>query len=114
MSEKTKQRIAENYIVIWVDVNIDPSNQDCQNTITQLRSIVNQVEQCKTTEQCIEQLEKSKEETSFVICSGALGQHLVPDIHDMPKLDAIYIFCGNKKHHQEWTKNWAKIKGVHT
>ncbi|CAF4222222.1 unnamed protein product, partial [Adineta steineri] len=32
----------------------------------------------------------------------------------MPHLDAIYIFCGDKSRHQEWTQNWTKIKGVHT
>ncbi|CAF4652794.1 unnamed protein product [Rotaria sp. Silwood2] len=32
----------------------------------------------------------------------------------MPKLNAIYIFCGNKQRHQEWARNWFKVKGVHT
>ncbi|CAF4710973.1 unnamed protein product, partial [Rotaria sp. Silwood2] len=32
----------------------------------------------------------------------------------MAKLEAIYIFCGNKQRHEAWTKNWVKIKGVHT
>ncbi|CAF5048978.1 unnamed protein product, partial [Rotaria sp. Silwood1] len=76
--------------------------------------VVNEVNPCTTAEQCIEKLQENSEETSFVISSGALGQHLVPEIHGMPKLDGIYIFCGNKQHHQEWTKHWPKIKGVHT
>src|SRR4051812_12248069 len=42
------------------------------------------------------------------------GQHLVPAIHDMTKLNAIFIFCGNKQRHQEWAQNYARIKGVHT
>ncbi|CAF4754693.1 unnamed protein product, partial [Rotaria sp. Silwood2] len=32
----------------------------------------------------------------------------------MPKLDAIYIYCGNKQRHEAWAKNWTKIKGVYT
>ncbi|CAF1352934.1 unnamed protein product [Adineta steineri] len=32
----------------------------------------------------------------------------------MSKLDGIYIFCDNKSYHEQWTKNWRKIKGVHT
>ncbi|CAF1531484.1 unnamed protein product, partial [Rotaria sp. Silwood1] len=88
--------------------------EDCQNTLAQLRGVVNEVNPCTTAEQCIEKLQENSEETSFVISSGALGQHLVPEIHGMPKLDGIYIFCGNKQHHQEWTKHWPKIKGVHT
>ena len=57
---------------------------------------------------------KFNDEKAFVIVSGSLGQHLVPNIHDMPQLDAIYIFCGNKSRHEQWTKEWIKIKGVHT
>ncbi|CAF0953208.1 unnamed protein product [Adineta steineri] len=32
----------------------------------------------------------------------------------MLQLDAIHIFCSNKSRHQEWTKSWTKIKGIHT
>jgi hypothetical protein len=50
----------------------------------------------------------------MVITTGHLGQQLVPDIHDLLKLDAIYIFCGNKSRHEKWTKKWIKIKGIYT
>ncbi|CAF1677588.1 unnamed protein product, partial [Rotaria magnacalcarata] len=51
---------------------------------------------------------------AFIILSGALGQHLVAGIHGMPKVDAIYIFCGNKARHEPWAKDWPKIQGVFT
>ncbi|CAF0987490.1 unnamed protein product [Adineta steineri] len=53
-------------------------------------------------------------ERVFVITSGSLGQHLVPEIHGMPQLEAVYIFCGDKSRHEGWTQNWTKIKGVYT
>ncbi|CAF4533039.1 unnamed protein product, partial [Rotaria sp. Silwood2] len=111
---RRKRRMIENYLVIWVDDRIDLENEDCQRTLAQLCGIVNQVDSFKTAEQCIQYLNENKEETSFVICSGALGYHLVPDIHNMPKLDAIYIYCGNKQRHEVWATIWPKIKGVHT
>ncbi|CAF5032533.1 unnamed protein product, partial [Rotaria sp. Silwood1] len=114
MNRQRRRQMAENYLVIWVDGNINMENEDCQNTLAQLRGVVNDVNPCTTAEQCIDKLQENSEETSFVISSGALGQHLVPDIHGMPKLDGIYIFCDNKQRHQEWAKNWSKIKGVHT
>ncbi|CAF4038337.1 unnamed protein product, partial [Rotaria sp. Silwood1] len=114
MNRQRRRQMAENYLVIWVDGNINVENEDCQNTLAQLRSVVNDVNPCTTAEQCIDKLQENSEETLFVISSGALGQHLVPEIHGMPKLDGIYIFCGNKQRHQEWAKNWSKIKGVHT
>ncbi|CAF3845249.1 unnamed protein product [Rotaria sp. Silwood1] len=114
MNRQRRRQMAENYLVIWVDGNINMENEDCQNTLAQLRGVVNDVNPCTTAEQCIDKLQENSEETSFVISSGALGQHLVPEIHGMPKLDGIYIFCGNKQRHQEWAKDWPKIKGVHT
>ncbi|CAF4735499.1 unnamed protein product [Rotaria sp. Silwood1] len=100
----------QNYLVIWVDGNIDQASQDCQNTMAELRSIVKEVNVCTTSAQCIEILDDLDDEKAFVISSGALGQRLVPDIHRMPQLDTIYIFCSNKAWHEQWAKQWPKIQ----
>ncbi|CAF3650270.1 unnamed protein product [Rotaria sp. Silwood1] len=113
MSRQRRQRMAENYLVIWVDANINMENEDFQHTLSQLRGVVNEVKICITSEECIRLLNDNKEETSFVISSGKLGQVLVPNIHGMRNLDTIYIFCRNKKLHREWAQHWTKIKGVH-
>ncbi|CAF4932898.1 unnamed protein product, partial [Rotaria magnacalcarata] len=109
-----RRRMVQNYLVIWVDGNIDEKIEDCRNTLTQLRAAVNEVNVCTTPEGCIEFLDKMDEGKAFVISSGALGQRLVNDIHGMPKVDVIYIFCGNKARHEPWTKDWPKIRGVFT
>jgi tetratricopeptide (TPR) repeat protein len=49
-----------------------------------------------------------------MIISGSLGQHIVPRVHNMSQVDSIFIFCGNKQYHEQWTKEWSKIKGVFT
>jgi tetratricopeptide (TPR) repeat protein len=107
-------RIVQNFLLIWVDANIDQSKKDCQNTLAHLGSIVNHVNVCTESEQCIQFLQSIGNEKAFVITSGSLGQHLVPNIHAMPQVDAIYIFCGNKSLQEEWAKKWDKVKGVHT
>ncbi|CAF0779032.1 unnamed protein product [Adineta steineri] len=109
-----RKRIIQNYLLIWVDASIDQADKDCQNTLAQLKNVVNDVNLCTESDQCIEALNKVDKEQAFVITSGYSGQHLVPEIHGMPQLDAIYIFCGNKSRHEGWTQNWTKIKGVHT
>ncbi|CAF4501345.1 unnamed protein product, partial [Rotaria magnacalcarata] len=111
---RPRRRMIQNYLVLWVDGNIDENNEDCRNTLAQLRSVVSEVNVCTTPEGCIDFLNKMDEGKAFVISSGALGQSLVNDIHGMPKVDAIYIFCGNKARHEPWTKNWSKIRGVFT
>jgi tetratricopeptide (TPR) repeat protein len=108
------QRIIQNFLLIWVDAGIDQSDNDYQNILAQLRSVVNNVNIFTQPDECIQFLNGIHNEKAFVIASGALGQHLVPDIHAMPQLDAIYIFCHNKSWHEGWATEWAKVKGVHT
>ncbi|CAF3916001.1 unnamed protein product [Adineta steineri] len=109
-----RQRMVQNYLLIWVDANIDQADKDCKNTLAQLKSVVNDVNLCTEPDQCIQTLNNVDNEQAFVITSGSLGQHLVPEIHGIPQLDAIYIFCSNKSRHEGWTQNWKKIKGIHT
>ncbi|CAF4821170.1 unnamed protein product [Rotaria socialis] len=108
---RPRRRMTQNYLVIWVDGNINENTEDCRNTLAQLRVVVSEVNVCRTPEGCTEFLNKMDDGKAFVISSGALGQSLVNDIHGMPKVDAIYIFCGNKERHEAWAKDWPKIRG---
>ncbi|CAF3305196.1 unnamed protein product, partial [Rotaria socialis] len=108
------RRMAQNYLVIWVDGNIDESNDDYRNTLAQLRTVVIDVKVCTTPEQCVEFLNEIDDGKAFIISSGVLGQSLVNDIHGIPKVDAIYILCDNKACHEPWAKEWSKIRGVFT
>ncbi|CAF3353648.1 unnamed protein product [Rotaria socialis] len=109
-----RRQMVQDYLVIWVDGNIDESHEDCQNTLAQLRATVSEVNVFRTSEECIEFLNKIDEGKAFVISSGALGRSLIHDIHGMPKVNAIYIFCDKKARHEPWAKDWSKIRGVFT
>jgi tetratricopeptide (TPR) repeat protein len=86
----------------------------CRNTISKLRRIINRINTFIDSDQCIRFLESLNNEKAFIIISGALGQQVVPIMHDMPQLHAIFIFCGNKSRHEQWAKDWPKIKSVST
>ncbi|CAF5186870.1 unnamed protein product, partial [Rotaria magnacalcarata] len=34
-----KRRMAQNYLVMWVDGSIDENNDDCRSTLTKLRTV---------------------------------------------------------------------------
>jgi tetratricopeptide (TPR) repeat protein len=110
-------KIVQNVLLIWLDANIDEDNDaDCQNTITQLQHVVNNVNTFTNGDQCIEFIETidTNNNKACMIISGSLGQQIVPRVHKMSQVDSIFIFCSNKKYHEQWTKDWAKIKGVFT
>ena len=107
-------QMVQNVLLIWLDGNIDENSSDCQNTTTHLRRAVNSVNIFTDEGECIQFLEDMAKEKACMIISGALGQHIVPRVHDLSQIDSIFIFCGNKTYHEEWAKKWPKIKGVFT
>ena len=80
----------------------------------QLRRAVNSINTYTDGEQCIQFLETMVQEKACMIISGSLGQHVVPQVHDMSQVDSIFIFCSIKEYHEGWAKEWPKIKGVFT
>ncbi|CAF3818168.1 unnamed protein product [Adineta steineri] len=108
-------RIIENFLVVWLDPNLqDIIDDDCRDIIDQLRSIVNSIDIYSDVDYCIDFLSDIKDEKAFMILSGAFGQQIISYIHDIPQLHSIYIFCGSKIKHEQWAKDWPKIKGVFT
>jgi tetratricopeptide (TPR) repeat protein len=106
--------MVQNVLLIWLDNNIDENNNDCRNTITQLRRAVNTISIFTDGEECIQFIENITDGKACMIISGALGSHIVPRVHNISQVDSIFIFCGNKKYHEQWAKEWPKIKGVFT
>ena len=112
--DRTNMQLVQNVLLIWLDSNIEEKSSDCQNTITHLRGAVNAVNIFTDGDECIQFLDDMGNEKACMIISGALGQHIMPRVHDLSQIDSIFIFCGNKTYHEGWTKNWPKIKGIYT
>jgi tetratricopeptide (TPR) repeat protein len=106
--------MVQNVLLIWLDSHINENNEDCRNTISQLRRAVNNVNKFADSGECIEFINSISNEKACMIISGALGERIVPQVHDMPQVDSIFIFCNNKERHEQWAKDWPKIKGVFT
>ena len=113
-SRPDRPRIVQNFLLIWLDANITSSNEDSQHTLQKLRSVVNDIHLFTDPDECVAFLAEVQTEKAFVIVSGSLGEKIVPTLHPMKQVDAIYIFCGDKSRHKEWVKVWPKIKGIHT
>ena len=107
-------QMIQNVFLVWLDSKIDEKSNDCRNTIAQLRRAVDTVKIFTDCEQCIQFLENIDKEKACMVVSGALGQQIVPRLQNMSQVDSIFIFCGNRKYHEQWAKDWSKIKGVFT
>lgn len=107
-------RMVQNFLLIWLDANNNDSNQDFQRSRTILRRIIKRIDIFVHRDQCLDFIRSIEKIQIFLIISGVLGQSLVPEIHDQSEIEYIYIFCGNKAKHQQWSNVWPKIRGVFT
>ncbi|CAF4933927.1 unnamed protein product, partial [Rotaria sp. Silwood1] len=113
-TRSSRIRIVQNFVLLWLDSNINESNEDFKHSLTQLRRIVNTINTFIDSDQCINFLTQIKDEKVFMIVSGSFSQTIVPQIHDLSQLDSIYVFCENKSKYEQLTKEWTKIKGIFT
>ncbi|CAF1138424.1 unnamed protein product [Adineta steineri] len=117
-SSEGRRRISiqqmQSALLIWLDNNIDETNDDCQNTITKLRRAVNDIKIYTNGNQCLEFIRTIVDNKVCMIISGSLGQQIVPRVHNMSQIESIFIFCDDHKHHEQWVNDWSKIKGVFT
>jgi tetratricopeptide (TPR) repeat protein len=79
-----------------------------------LRQIVNNVNTFTDADECIDFINDSKEEKTFMIVSEKFSQIIISIVHDISQVNSVYIFCGNKDRNEELTKEWSKVKGVYT
>lgn len=112
--QRRNVRMIQNVFLIWLDQNIDDNNVDCRNTIAQLRSVVNRINVFTDEGQCVNFLTKIHMGKACMIISDSLCRNVVPLAHDVAQLHSIFIFCENKTEHEQWIKDWSKIKGVFT
>ncbi|CAF1481444.1 unnamed protein product [Adineta steineri] len=104
----------QNVLLIWLDNNINDNNVDCNNTIKQLKRVINNVNTFIDGEQCVEFIRTITNNKVCMIVSESHGKHIVPHVHDMIQVDTIFIFCNNQECDKSWTREWPKIKGVFT
>ncbi|CAF1431777.1 unnamed protein product [Adineta ricciae] len=104
----------ESLSLIWLDANVDNSieNVVIQN---QLRSIVNYLKTFQDATECENYIRSMLDgDRVLFIVSGRLGQYIVPRIHKLRQILAIYVFCCREQDHKEWAKKFTKVKGLFT
>ena len=108
------RKLIQNFLLVWLDANLDESKADFKNPLERLRNVVASIITFQDVKGCINFLYEISQEKVFIIVSGALGRQVVPDLEDMSQVQSVYIFCSKKAIHEEWASNMSKVKGVFT
>ena len=110
---QTKERMGGNFFLIWINPDVDQSTEEFQNNLAQLQDIVNHVRTFTLTDEAIDFLTDHVGMTAFLIVYDNLAQVILPLIHDISHLDAIYILTNDQCQKEQWTNKWTKVQGVY-
>src|ERR1700684_3245293 len=94
---RRRRPMVQNFHLVWLDESIDEvNNDDCRNSITKLRQVVNTVNTFTDADKCIDFITDLKHETTFMMVSGPFCQIVVPVVQDLSQVSSVYIYCENK------------------
>ena len=95
----------EDVTLIWLDKTIDASR-------TALREITNYVRLYTELEPCIDYIRSINTERIFLIVSGSYTEACLPQIHNLPQVDSVFIFCINLQKYKNYSEDYSKIVDV--
>lgn len=101
----------ENYFILWLDSNINESNEDYQYAIAQLRYLAKSVHTFSYVDECIEFITETDDEKIVLIISNDVGYHIVSLIDEIPQLDSIYIIRTDEPFDEPWMHESRKLRG---
>ncbi|CAF3342572.1 unnamed protein product [Rotaria socialis] len=107
------RRMVQNFLLVWLDANIDEGMEDFQKSLAELRKIFVTVEPFTDVDQCVDYLTSIDDQKIYLITSASLGQMTVPLIHDITQLDKIFVLCSNKDEHKVWANECSKVRGIY-
>jgi hypothetical protein len=98
----------ETFSIFWLDASVnDEKNLAAQKT---LRSIINQLKTFDDAEEFMARIRRlCQGDLTVLIVSGQLGCIVVPEIHSLPQVSSIYVYCMNKAVHEEWSQSYSKV-----
>ncbi|CAF0780037.1 unnamed protein product [Rotaria sordida] len=98
--------------LVWLD-NSNSDSQENVFTQQQLRLFDSNLKLFKTTNECETYIKSQSTDAHItLIVNGGLGKQLVPNVHDLSQIIAIYVYCMNLEEHKKWTSNFSKVKAV--
>ncbi|CAF3288022.1 unnamed protein product [Rotaria socialis] len=98
--------------IFWLDATINTSSHSI-TVQSKVRSIISHLQAFDDIDKC-ERIIRSLPtgEQLILIVSGSFGREIVPRIHDLPQISAVYIYCMNSKINKKWSDPFDKVKLV--
>lgn len=99
----------EKFSLVWLDAGKDRDTVD-RHAQSELRTIINYLKIFENVDDCQNFLEQAEHHYIVLIVSGQLGRKIVPIIHDLHQVTAIYVYCIDKPRNEQWTREFQKVR----
>jgi tetratricopeptide (TPR) repeat protein len=114
MAENHIGEVDVNFVVIWLDKEIDKTKENQDSKALIRHTVRNQLKTFDNPDECVDYIITEHNKRVFLIVSGSFGYYLVPLIYQLPQIQIIYVFCVNRQRAEQWAKPHLKISGVFT
>ncbi|CAF0774007.1 unnamed protein product [Adineta ricciae] len=98
--------------LIWLDANIDKLTRKYRCSLNQFYGTVGQIKTFTRHTDCIDFVRSDIDQTLFLIVSNDFAHLVIPTIHEVSKLNSIYILCTDTSEDIKWIKGYYKVKGT--
>lgn len=113
--KETNVVYTENSLLIWLNNSFDEATDEFKDAHMQLRSVMNTIKKFNAEDDCVEFIGKQARETLNIVVSYSFGSTLIPRIHKLSQVNAIFIFDNHIHNFEEdWMRQWPKIHGLFT
>ena len=103
------ERHLELFRLIWLDTEVHV--QEKRDTQEKLRTIINYVKKFHNVDECKNYIEQTSEDDRLVlIIGGQLGRQIVPSIHQLRQVSAIYLHSEDKESEDKWACEFVKVR----
>ncbi|CAF4351719.1 unnamed protein product [Rotaria sp. Silwood2] len=106
---ETNSDNVETFSLLWLDAEVNTKEEN-KHAQKRLRSIINHLIIFHDQNECQQYITSSSEQDRIVlIISGRLSKELIPHIHHLRQISAVYIYCWDKQAYKHWAKQFNKL-----
>jgi hypothetical protein len=99
----------DSFTAVWLDAEVN-TNFENRKTEQKLRALINPLKTFDSKNPCEKYIRSvSSKEQILLIISGRLGRELVPQIHQLPQVISIYVYCKDKNANEKWAIHFPKV-----
>lgn len=104
----------ETFCLFWLDASVNKFLDKSKST-PRLRANIDYLKKFSDPEECEKRIRSiSESERIVLIVSGSFNRQIVPRIHSLPELSAIYVFCMNLDGNRQWVDSFNRVELVTT